>query len=112
MINKSSLMKYAHKVAKGMVGDYSARLSYGLQKAWKALKESAAGVMLHTIKKETEKAVLAVIGCGLDANGTEREITGWFPKSMMDDHGFVPSWLFGRKVDEASTRGLYNVFFG
>lgn len=50
---KANMMKRAHQLAKGMVGDYRARMSLALRLAWKELKE------LQASKKELRRLIIS-----------------------------------------------------
>ncbi|MFS8612922.1 MAG: hypothetical protein FWJ68_15510 [Planifilum fulgidum] len=105
------VMKRAHELAKGMEGDYQARMSLALRIAWKEAKEMgektfrikkwfAERSMLYVplgsdvlevkgeILRETEKALL--IKAYYPNKRTERGgkkfyiIEGWFPKSVTE----------------------------
>jgi len=57
-MTKRDVMKRAHEIARLMVGDYAARMSYGLRKAW----EEARGAVAYEVAGRGEIVVRAA-GC-------------------------------------------------
>lgn len=57
-MTKRDVMKRAHEIARLMVGDYAARMSYGLRRAW----EEARGASHYEVVGRDE-IVVRVAGC-------------------------------------------------
>jgi len=94
-MNKREMMVQAHKLAKQMVGNYSARLSLALTQLWASLKKGVAIVidkkakinsieiaMTHVsdnvkVAKSQIKMIECLIGCGLGVSINEIEMIAY-----------------------------------
>lgn len=100
--SKSTLMKNAHTFAKQMVGDYQARLSLGLKKAWEIARAltsnvgrrlGASGTTAYEVVKETQKAILVKVSAFTGMKDIDVEF--WAPKSQLKGK-LIPEWILAR----------------
>lgn len=103
------IMIEAHKIAKTLEGDYSARMSMALKMAW-ANREVRKEFSLYVdmIVRETEKAIL-VRRDNKVAGGLYSNNQFWLPKSQITigaDEILMPFWLANKLVDNGNIQNF------
>lgn len=94
------IMIKAHKIAKTLEGDYSARLSMALKLVWEEVKTQKKALII----RETTKAKLLTLICE-DILGNERKITSWFPNGWLNLNNIPKDWALNKK--EMEIRALH-----
>lgn len=103
MKTKSQIFTEAHKIARTLEGDYTARLSEGLRQAWnnREVKQGAT-LFVSVIEKRTAKAILVSVDMGT------RISKFWLPLSQvtlehdsnLDVNITMPYWLANNLVKD------------
>ncbi len=95
---KSKVMKAAWTSIRN---GFSATMSEALFSAWAWAKKNLVEKFknIHSIEKETEKAILAVVGFKFNhVLEATQKITMWVPKSLVVNNQ-IPEWFYNKNVN-------------